>query len=519
MSPLESEFYLTRIGHLPIGLNEVRMQSNGIFKLFCIYFFAAFLIGCARPQNENTNSQIKLQFSGVPSKKLNSMSECSQLCLHHIVVNVSGAGFPSIDLSIDPDKLESDQLVLDVPSGSNRLFQVIAVYFDSSTASMMFYYGDTVQSLTGGSRDIVINVKSLNQTSSQQAQITGRWLGYDTTPQYPTGELRVMYRPPNGRPAMTIEKSSMVSGWFTAFSLQGLQFDYVVRTISGEKIILFENKSYEDLATSTSVLKLSLPIHYKDSKLNQPLHVVYGFYGSSNHTANNSICYNSTDSAVLDNYDANLDGSVKLNWSGLSFAGGSDDDAFSACGGDVSFPYLDEEYIKVVPEFLSNGKSTAGGFAGIFAGDTTNSQMKFFSVDSTSFKTSVVPGGRLLADQAVLFVLPPEAEDLWRDEAAPCTEFAQGQFGAQRRGTLNLTVAGQTATGTHSLSAQEMSFPKAICPSIQGRIFNAGVMDRGGEIYQSVGVVDVVGNNYAFAAIRSDGSVVTWGDSASGGSG
>ena len=492
------------------------MTKKLVQQIIFILISVLFISGCARPENQQTSSQIKLQLPNMNSQKVNSLESCEDMCLHHLIVNVTGSGFQPIELSIDVEDLENEQLLIDVPNGSNRLFQVIAVYREVSTATLKFYYGDSVQSLNGGNKDIAIDIKSLNQSSSKQAQITGRWLGYEALPKTPTGELRVQYRPANGKPAMTIQKSSINSGWFSAFSLQGIAFDYVVKTLQGERILLFENASYESFTTSASLANIMVPTHYDDGKLEQPIHFLYGFYGSPAHTANKKICYNSSVATSLNNYDGTADGSQKISWSNLTFTGG--ENSFSSCGANSNFPFLTNEYIKVVPQFLSNDKSQSGGFSGVFAGIDSNSQMKFFFVDTTSFKTSVVPGGRLLADQAVLFSLPPESQDLFREGYVPCTEFAQGKFGAQNRGTVDLALAGETASGSHNLNAQEMNYPKALCPSFQGRIFNAGVMDEGEESTpMGVGVVSVVGNQKAFAALRSDGSVVTWGDSLYGG--
>ena len=444
-------------------------------NLLLLILVASFsFVGCSRPKQETT-SKINLNFGGAPSQKVGSLSECSGVCLRHVVVNVSGSGFPGIDLSIDVEDLQSGNLSLEVPSGGDRLFQVIAVYYDSSNSSMIFYYGDSIQSLSGGTKDISIDVKPLNQSSSEQGHISGRWLGNDALAKYPTGELRVMYRPPNGRPAMTIEKSAIIAGWFSAFSIQGLNFDYVVKTYLGETVVLFENMNYENLTTSQNIFKVRLPAHIDEGKPEQPVNYIYGFFGAPIHTSGKYVCYE-TAAETLGRFKKS-DGVSTYDWEELVKTGGTTD--FVNCGGDSSFPFQTNSAIKVLPKFLLNGKTTSGGFLGPFAGRIEGTSLSIFTMDSNSFSVAVVPGGAAIFDKAVLFSLPADKNEVFGDDRVPCEAFARGEHGASRRGEVALLPTGTIATGSHNISAADSGLPTALCPSYQGKVHNGGYFKRG----------------------------------------
>ena len=447
----------------------MKLKIN-LLLLILVTSFSFF--GCSRPKQETT-SKINLNFGGAPSQKVGSLSECSGVCLYHVILNVSGPGFPGIDLSVDAEDLNNGSLSIEVPSGSDRLFQLIAVYYDTANSSMLFYYGDSVQTLSGGTKDIALDVKALNQSSSEQGHIAGRWLGNDVLPKFPTGELRVMYRPPNGRPAMTIEKSMMVTGWFSAFSIQGINFDYVVKTLSGETVTIFENTNFESFAVGPKILKIRLPSHFDDGNSEQPVNYVYGFFGSPVHTVSKSVCY--------ENIAFSLDRFKKADqtsytWAELVKSGGTA--SYTACGGS-SFPYQTDSAIKVFPHFLENGKDSSGGFLGILAGQINNDNFQLVSTTPGSFSLAALPGASTIFDKAVLFTLPEDKREVFGDGRLPCDALARGEHGALRRGELSLLPFGTVATGSHNISMAESNLPYAVCPSTQGRVVNGGYFSKG----------------------------------------
>ena len=117
--------------------------------------------------------------------------------LMRVTINVSGPGLPGPilmnwdacrDCPADTGSFAS--LFVDVPTGDNRLFQVLAVYKSSSTKTMSFYYGEEAKSLVTAQEAIKIKVNSVSQgLQVVQGQVSGRLL--DTVATGPTDEVEI----------------------------------------------------------------------------------------------------------------------------------------------------------------------------------------------------------------------------------------------------------------------------------------------------------------------------------------
>jgi len=87
------------------------VTKKSVQQFLFVLISALFILGCSRPENQKTSSQIKLQLPNMNSQKLSSLESCEEVCLHHLIVNVTGSGFQPIELSIDVEDLETDQLL------------------------------------------------------------------------------------------------------------------------------------------------------------------------------------------------------------------------------------------------------------------------------------------------------------------------------------------------------------------------------------------------------------------------
>jgi hypothetical protein len=92
--------------------------------------FLVFSTACTRPETETTSVQLVIP-KQMLSSKMESLSATSE-SLMHLVINVSGPNMPTIfrawDSHDNKTTIPNIVTIEDVLSGSDRLFQVLAVY-------------------------------------------------------------------------------------------------------------------------------------------------------------------------------------------------------------------------------------------------------------------------------------------------------------------------------------------------------------------------------------------------------
>ncbi len=222
-----------------------------------------FSVACTRPQSEISKMQIVLP-AKVDSNKVGSQSLSAGDSLRHVVINVSGDGFTPIVFTWDAchdcqtPPTPPSSFSLDIPMGSNRLIQVLAVYKNQSSEAMSFYYGDTLKSLAAATESAIVPISALGGSAAiVSGNITGRYL--TAANEGPTGPVDVIYTPP-GKPPVIIERSQIVNGWFQLFGLAGLPFGY---RLPGGSLLFGKALDLNDpvLAASQNVLRLALPTH------------------------------------------------------------------------------------------------------------------------------------------------------------------------------------------------------------------------------------------------------------------
>lgn len=218
--------------------NQLVSLKRSSYGLSLLLALTLSFVSCTRPKEELKNSSIvsfsfsqTLDQQGLGSKFTAQTAANAQLV--HVSISVSGPGIPNavlltwdscrncIGLSTSPSSFE-----LTVPSGENRLIQVMTVYQDPSSNQMEFNYGDTTTTVSGAAMSVPVSMALLNTTTVVEGQVSGRYLtGADSGP---TGIVDVKYRPA-GKPAMTIMQEDIIAGWFSFFMLSGIQFEYVIR--------------------------------------------------------------------------------------------------------------------------------------------------------------------------------------------------------------------------------------------------------------------------------------------------
>ncbi len=252
---------------------------------------ASMFVGCTRKQEEKSNLQINLP-QQVSQNKVGAQG--GVLTLGHVVINVSGSGMPGpivINWDSDGGKTAPSSFFVEAPQGDGRLVQILAVYKDSTTSSMSFYYGDVMANFNSPDINLLIPVAAVGTSTIYDGQIAGRYL--TSANDGPSGEIEIRFLPP-GKPSLLIERSFMFHGWFSVFGLSGQSFSYQLKGF-GELFggpVSLDSSAFA--TTSNTLLKLTLPVHNRSEsssvKPENPSTYIWGYFGDSNFTSSKKIC-------------------------------------------------------------------------------------------------------------------------------------------------------------------------------------------------------------------------------------
>lgn len=259
-------------------------------------------LSCTRAGTQKASFQLQLP-SDLGAHKVGSMT-ISPSDLNHLIINVTGPGIStpvyfSWD-SHDGSNTPPSTFTLDVPQGSSRLVQVLAVYRDGGNKA--FFYGDIAGlSTTGASNTATVNV-SLISNSLGEGQIAGRYL--TSANRGPTGKIITKYTPA-GRPAMLIETSEIYGGYFRVFALQGAQFNYTLEDGTdlfggAVDVDLNNDAGLQEYATQVNMAPFWSEEDDSTRMEVEQSHLTFGWFASA---ANNSlltgksICYTDPGSA------------------------------------------------------------------------------------------------------------------------------------------------------------------------------------------------------------------------------
>lgn len=240
------------------------MRQKIFVKNFVLLLSLIALTACQRAKEDNSQVQFAVPLmntitkaSGLTNSPSNKVSTQSVGELNHVVINISGASLSggtklcSFDVYRESvagpcDFSEFPVVKVTIPNGSARLIQVLLAYEDDSTGEMTMAYGDVTQDIQGDS-GISIPVSDL-PGSTYPSHIRGRYLTSATAG--PTGLLEVRVKAKTDKPSMVITRSEMFSGWFQAFMVSGLQFEYYVNG----SLLWGEAKETDDFIDDPSVI-------------------------------------------------------------------------------------------------------------------------------------------------------------------------------------------------------------------------------------------------------------------------
>jgi hypothetical protein len=485
-------------------------------KVMCLLSALVLFSACARNDGETSNLQVSLPVS--LSKAGISQSLSAQSYLAHVIVNITGTGLNDAILKswdackdcLTQTAIPSTLPIEGVPSGGAiRLVQVLAVYKDSNTGEMSFYYGDLEKALSAAEENVSIDLTAMGVSSTTvTGRVSGRYLtGVDSGP---TSKIDIKFDPAKtGRPALTIEESVMVNGWFNVFMMTGLNFAYVLHNTGevmwGQSVNLEStmfDPGYSAGVDFDHLMKAFIPVNttyeYRNGsnvyKNEEPSIFVWGYWNAPGYSGNASskkICtpYLSTNTTKLKVYSSDpnsyatssyLSYGRRLTYLGavptpaqlldttapqteLVVKGGAN--MTGSCGGfanDAINPYLN--FMKVSEYMLDgNGNDRAAGFSGIYRNNANNTALTV-SGAPVQLMGQVLPGVESVFSQIKVFKRAG-SED-FRLERPSCLDSALIQNGYVSAGTAaSISSDGSFSVSTDITTAQSSSGVSAIfCP-------------------------------------------------------
>jgi hypothetical protein len=426
--------------------------------ILSVLMLMLLISGCTRESSEVSKLKLVLP-SGATQQKVGALG--AESMLSHLIINVSGEGIPS-PIVFNWDACENDcdtpmpappAFVLDVPMGNNRMVQVLAVYSDSSDIGE-FYYGDAVQSLLRAEESVVINLSSFatGVDLSGDGRVAGRYLPIDNFG--PTGELYVTYTPP-GKPGLILEKSQMIAGWFQAFALKNVAFDYVL----ANGPVVLSQFSMSSATVNSQVAKVIFPNSYERQKYEnnasswvskEGSENLIGFFGPG--AASKRVCYQNLGYSFNNYAVAGSGGSTKLQFQNANAASAS---IVAVSGGQsCSSADVDFENSMIIDpaRFDGNGSEAIAGFSSAFKMQvgSSSTERRLALVTSANMgdrmrfdiRMSLLPGVMASGiDRVIIFKRTSDSEMHFKGDGPPCLAMQAGMVpGAIRAGEFPITA-------------------------------------------------------------------------------
>ncbi len=464
----------------------------------------------------------------------------STMVLAHVSINVSGSGIANTvvytwdnchDCSVPTSVPASFQVT--VPSGTGRLIQILAVYQDSATNQMIFYYGDLTKDLTAATDTAEINVAKVGTGNITSGRVAGRY--FNTATSGPTGLIDIKYNPGNGKLPLIVENAVIVNGWFSMLMLSGANLVYSVR--GTEEILWGQEVSFESAAMDPAEnsgayfdqrLRAFIPVHIEKReesgtiayKVQDAETFVWGYWGPG--AVGKKVCTSGIDGSPvpqrLKQYKTGdlttaspLSVSHYINWnlavptravltdtvapySYVVFQGGA-----SMSSGCVSFA---DDFANQFTNFQKitlnqvdgNGGDSVAGFTGIFRNDSNNNFTNVSSADPKVISGNLLPGVEDVFSGLRLFKRV-SSED-YRLEVPKCNELAGLGFTPASSTDVSIAAGGNISLPSNITAAEGASGVTAvICPVKNGALaplgifmgkwnFNMGVDHGGGSATQ-----------------------------------
>lgn len=287
--------------------------------------FVLSIFGCS--QKSSSPSHISLNFdwqtATQKAQDISSMAFTPSVTnLQRVMISVTASDFGQVAPPAwnrqSPSDVPPATFDASVPRGSARLVQVLLVFQDITTGSMIFYYGDGKTDTNAD--DVSVSILATPAgVGTGQGQIAGRYLSTPTTG--PTGQLAMRYNPGSGKQTMTVDITDVYAGWFSVFSLQSQSFDYTFEDSS----FLMQNVTTMNIPVSGSaVLRAYIPAFFTchgsasctTRQVQQNSRYVLGWFGPG--ASGKIMCYDASTGKNLQGLYADAASAILRQWNGSS---------------------------------------------------------------------------------------------------------------------------------------------------------------------------------------------------------
>lgn len=502
-------------------------------KLCSLLLLLGLLSACTRPEADSAKIKVVLpqQISG----KMEAFT--STEILAHVVINVTGDGLTSpVLMTWDSCRdcanapAAPSSFNVDVPTGKNRLFQVLAVYADSTSGGMRFYYGDVSKSLEGATATVAIAISPLGGSLPViSGRIGGQYItnyvGSDA--KGPTGTISVKFSPAANKPAMLIGTENMANGWFQAMALTGVNLQYELKDLFTGQVSTLWNQPVgldspmffpTESGNRDRRLRVAIPIHQRDDgsgvyKVNEADILVWGYWWAGTYAttavsapspfATHAVCwnnagltsasqiklYNSTSTNLNLSYSTSgttptnaalINASSPVSW--IAIIGGVEG-ATSPCTGQNTAALYDKLLPVMAPLINQMGGDSAMGLKGFLRRSLATGLPVSIAKNptSTDIAGQVFPGVQSIISGYRFYARMTGAQTHVNDETIDCAAFAQDQVpGFTLIGSGNVDSNGNFAINTSMTAAQRTSggLGVVMCPVLsQSTARSGGYLD------------------------------------------
>ncbi len=486
-------------------------------------FTSLSFVGCTRASVESSTIRIQVP-AFMTSNSVSSQALATGDQLGHVSINITGSDIaqPIIyswdschDCSTTPAAPASFDI--EVPIGQSRMIQVLAVYQNSTTQAMTFYYGDSTRSLSQAVEPVTIAISSISQgIQIASGRVMGRY--FDSATGGPTGTVNMLFAPPAGKPKMIINRDFILNGWFTFFMLTDVPFEYQMHatgaTLFGGPVSL-DSPQFDPNSNALvypHVVRALVPVR-NEKKMNNgttsfmaadPAYFVWGFFGDSTGVGSLPVCkvnmagpfanifqypstttlltpINSVSPADIPPTKATLFNST-TPYASAYFYGGATAGTGSCNGTATTAANLNSAWLSADSKFIDgNGNDSAAGFRVPFqlqpaAGNSMLGQAVAVdnSVDPRKLTAKVLPGIEQKVDSFQLYKRVSATKIRLEDPSCPA--IAAGAYGFVAAGSAALAADG-TVTITSNISAADgnTGVSAVICPAKSGGLLARGL--------------------------------------------
>lgn len=220
----------------------------------CTFFVGVFSLlvfsSCERASVQSSVVSLQLPSiseSGQIQKTNGTLSSCT-ICLKAAVVRASGAGFNPVQLQRYHENMDvadaqlDSEITLEVPIGSQRHFQILALYRNAG-GTLKVYHGSSYADLNAEAAKVDIQ---LNFIGNLGGSLMGRYL--TSADEGPTGKVNISYEHPSGLSFDGLPGGEIINGWFDFYAGNGVDLIY---RLENDKAPLFSDVK----STSTNGFK------------------------------------------------------------------------------------------------------------------------------------------------------------------------------------------------------------------------------------------------------------------------